>query len=278
MHTSTITTVLALWITQSLAFDVIRPTPEMTYWNDFGTPFSAIYNGSLSLLITTIGRPSCDGLGETVGNYSIQIGPVDKVKKGQAFIQKNGYDDNPFWFDLRGPSGVVNSTWTMLTSSQGGYNSTSNSTQGDVYWNISSTAAGDGWDLKGKHALTTVEYNRFSLNACINNLRNWKYYSEEGWTMTGHLSPAKIDLAWSKSFVERGSTGSTWKFSFTGDWDPDTPKLVGGGASPKIEGYNKRIAKTEGKTVAGTSAGNMLQRSSLMGVMLVAFGSAFTLI
>jgi hypothetical protein len=273
MRPSTLITIWSLWTRHSLAFDVIRPTPEMTYWNEFSVPFNAIYNGSLTLLISTIGRPSCDGLGETVSNYSLEVGPVDKrKKKSGAFVIKSEYDDNPFFFDLSGPSGKVNSTWTELTSSQGGFNATSNATQGEVYWNISTAAAGDGWDINGKHALTTVGSNRFSLNACINNLRNWKYYSEDGWKMSGHLSPAKVELVWSKSFTERGSQGTTWKFSFAGTWDPETPKIVVGGAAPKIDGINSRIAKEEGKPVTSVAANGLVWQSRMLGMSFAALG------
>lgn len=140
--------------------------------------YNAIYNGSLTVIMTATDTPSCNLAEGNIPGYELQIGPM--VAFDNATIDRADYDTNPFYFYLDGPS-IASGTFLYLSSSWDNYNS------GSTYWNLTTTKSGDGFDVAGTHVLYSY-HNEFGLDTCSVNIINTYIEAKNGWTMSGHIS------------------------------------------------------------------------------------------
>jgi hypothetical protein len=207
-------------------------------------PYNAIYNGTLTVIMTASNSPSCNLAEGNIPGYYLELGPM--VAYDNSTINRSDYDTNPFYFHLDGPS-IPSGTWLELASSYDTYNS------GSTYWNMSITKNGDGFDVTGTHILYSYE-NGFGLNTCNVNIIRDFIQVKNGWTMKGHISSTAANLTWGPAPWTAGGSDFTRWWTFTGNLDTSGPKVDVSGTQIKVTGKSKYATKSTSSAASSTAS------------------------
>lgn len=265
-------------ITLLLASNVVATTSSE--WEDKELlPFDAIYNGSLTFHETTTSSSGCTTDDSTP--WTFYIGSQEAKQYKDETVQRSLYDKNPLFFSGWGKESL-NGNWNWILSSTGGDFGNGSAT-GKVFWDIKATRAGDGWDLSATYVQTTpssTKANRYSLKSCQKTYSLWKMTPDEGWTLTGHLSPSKLSLQWKPKDWTSNGVNYSWQFGFEGTWDSKSAKLVVGDVV-KTEGSNANFnvsSTAQNASSSGTGSGSKNAAAGTRGVWSTVGGAtAFAL-
>ncbi|KAF2117405.1 hypothetical protein BDV96DRAFT_598309 [Lophiotrema nucula] len=193
--------------------------------------YNAVFNGTLSLKMTASSKTECN-MQDTIANYSMQIGAI--TPGGNQSLSRKSFDTNPYYFYLEGPASLNDSDGQLRMESSRDLDE--NATAADsMFWSVTATKNGDGWDTTGKHTLYS-SYNWQALDSVCEGYFSSNVDPINNWTMTGRITETSVNMSWGPAAWSEDGVDFTRTWTFEGAWNDQGAKLEVGGASIETTG------------------------------------------
>jgi hypothetical protein len=197
--------------------------------------YNAVYNGTLTLNITTIPSSNCARV-DTYQNFTIRIGSKDPSDNKNNELSRPAFDSNPFYFKLVADDVSANSTSGLAIESS--HDTVRNRTiANSVFWNLTATRnkAGNAYDVTGVDILANRPYNSFWLPTC-QALSPGGIEVDQKWSMRGSVAAQTVNLEWTPQAWTVDNVTYQLSWSFAGNRDDRGPTVQTDGELLQTQG------------------------------------------